>query len=98
MNTVYSLFQNVVTENSNKTAIIEKDRTITFGEHSNLVDLIEGSFPEKTTCRNDCRNTGGTKMWCKICSGRAEFSHGQNTLYDGGSKCRFYPYRNVLYG
>ncbi|MCZ0860088.1 AMP-binding protein [Methanocorpusculum sp. MG] len=49
MNTVYSLFQNVVTENSNKTAIIEKDRTMTFGELSNLVDLIAGSFPEKTT-------------------------------------------------
>lgn len=49
MNTVYSLFQNVVTENNNKTAIIEKDRTMTFGELSNLVDLIAGSFPEKTT-------------------------------------------------
>ena len=40
MNTVYSFFQKAVTENSNKTAIIENDRTMTFGELSNLVDLI----------------------------------------------------------
>ncbi|MCI9082243.1 MAG: amino acid adenylation domain-containing protein [Lachnospiraceae bacterium] len=45
MNTVYSFFQKAVTENSNKTAIIENDRTMTFGELSNLVDLIAGSFP-----------------------------------------------------
>lgn len=49
MNTVYSLFQNVVTENRDRTAIIENDRTMTFGELSNLVDLIAGSFPEKIT-------------------------------------------------
>lgn len=49
MNTIYSLFQNVVTENRNKTAIIENDRTMTFGELSNLVDLIAGSFPEEIT-------------------------------------------------
>ena len=49
MNTIYSLFQSVVTENSNKTAIIENDRTLTFGELSNLVDLIVRSFPEKIT-------------------------------------------------
>lgn len=49
MNTIYSLFQSVVTENINKTAIIENDRTLTFGELSNLVDLIAGSFPEKIT-------------------------------------------------
>ena len=49
MNTIYSLFQSVVTENSSKTAIIENDRTLTFGELSNLVDLIAGSFPEKIT-------------------------------------------------
>lgn len=49
MNTVYSLFQNVVTENRDRTAIIENDRTMTFGELSNLTDLIAGSFPEKIT-------------------------------------------------
>ena len=49
MNTIYSLFQNVVTENNNKPAIIENDRTMTFGELSSLVDLIAGSFPEKIT-------------------------------------------------
>ncbi|NBH14563.1 amino acid adenylation domain-containing protein [Lachnospiraceae bacterium] len=49
MSTVYSLFQKTVTENSNKTAIIENDRTMTFGELSNLVDLIAGSFPAGIT-------------------------------------------------
>lgn len=43
MNTVYSLFQNIVTDNRDKTAIIENNRTMTFGELSNLVDLIAGS-------------------------------------------------------
>lgn len=47
MNTVYSLFQNVVAENRDRTAIIENDRTMTFGELSNLTDLIAGSFPER---------------------------------------------------
>lgn len=49
MNTVYSLFQNVVAENRDRTAIIENDRTMTFGELSNLADLITGSFPERIT-------------------------------------------------
>ncbi|MCI9080343.1 MAG: amino acid adenylation domain-containing protein [Lachnospiraceae bacterium] len=49
MDTIYSLFQKTVTENSDKTAVIENDRTLTFGELSNLVDLIAGSFPEKIT-------------------------------------------------
>lgn len=49
MNTIYSLFQNVVTENRDKTAIIENGRTMTFGELSDLVDLIAGSFPAKIT-------------------------------------------------
>lgn len=31
MNTIYSLFQNVVAENRDRTAIIENDRTMTFG-------------------------------------------------------------------
>lgn len=47
MNTVYLLFQNIVTDNRDKTAIIENNRTMTFGELSSLVDLIAGSFPEK---------------------------------------------------
>ncbi len=34
MNTVCSLFQNVVAENRDRTAIIENDRTMTFGELS----------------------------------------------------------------
>ena len=49
MDTIYSLFQSVVTGNSDKTAIIENDRTLTFGELSNLVDLIAGIFPGKIT-------------------------------------------------
>lgn len=49
MDTVYSLFQNVVAENRDRTAIIENDRTMTFGELSNLTDLIAGSFPERIT-------------------------------------------------
>lgn len=49
MNTVYLLFQNMVKENRNKAAIIENSRTMTFGELSDLVDLIAGSFPEKIT-------------------------------------------------
>lgn len=47
MNTVYSLFQNIVTDNRDKTAIIENNRTMTFGKLSNFVDLIAGSFPER---------------------------------------------------
>lgn len=47
MNTIYSLFQNVVTHNSDKTAIIENERTLTFGELSRLVDSIAESFPAK---------------------------------------------------
>ena len=46
MDTIYSLFQKVVKEHENAPAIIENDRTMTFGELSNMVDMI--------TCR---RNT-----------------------------------------
>ena len=49
MNTVYSLFQNIVTDSRDKTAIIENNRSMTFRELSNLVDLIAGSFPEEIT-------------------------------------------------
>lgn len=65
MNTVYSLFQNVVAENSNKTAIIEKNRTMTFGELSRENNQCWNC--NEPSCGNDCRNTGGTKMWCKSC-------------------------------
>ena len=49
INTVYSLFQNIVTDSRDKTAIIENNRSMTFRELSNLVDLIAGSFPEEIT-------------------------------------------------
>lgn len=45
--TIYSFFKNIVQKNKNETAIIENDRILTFGELSNLVDIIAGSFPEK---------------------------------------------------
>lgn len=45
--TIYSFFENIVQKNKNETAIIENDRILTFGELSNLVDIIAGSFPEK---------------------------------------------------
>lgn len=45
--TIYSLFQEVAANNRQKTAIIENNRTITFGELSDLTDLIAGTFPEK---------------------------------------------------
>lgn len=44
--TIYSLFENVVKEHKTELAIIENDRTMTFGELSNLVNIIAGSFPE----------------------------------------------------
>ena len=40
MDTIYSLFQKVVKEHENAPAIIENDRTMTFGELSNMVDMI----------------------------------------------------------
>ena len=47
--TIYAMFENAVAKFTNKTAIIENDRTLTFGQLSELVDLIAGSFPEKIT-------------------------------------------------
>ena len=44
--TIYALFQSAVQLHRNETAIIEKQRTMTFGELSNLVDIIAGSFPK----------------------------------------------------
>ena len=43
--TIYSLFEHIVQEHKDETAIIENERTMTFGEMSHLVDMIAGSFP-----------------------------------------------------
>ena len=42
--TIYSFFQSVVQTHRNETAIIENQRTMTFGELSNLVDIIAVSY------------------------------------------------------
>ena len=47
--TIYAMFENAAAKYTNKTAIIENDKTLTFGQLSELVDLIAGSFPEKIT-------------------------------------------------
>ncbi len=47
--TIYAYFANVVANHRDEPAIIENHRTLTFGELSNLVDMIAGSFPEKVT-------------------------------------------------
>lgn len=47
MDTIYSLFQYIVKENYDKTAIIENTRSMTFGELSDMVDMIAGTFPDK---------------------------------------------------
>lgn len=44
--TIYSLFKDVVNKNKTGAAIIENDRILTFGEFSELVDIIADSFPE----------------------------------------------------
>lgn len=48
-NTIYSLFENIVADHRDDTAIIENSRTMTFGELSKLTDIIAGSFPEGIT-------------------------------------------------
>ena len=45
--TIYSLFDRVAATHRDETAIIENSRTMTFGELSNLVDMIVGSFPKE---------------------------------------------------
>ena len=45
--TIYSLFEHIAANHGNETAIIENSRTMTFGELSNLVDIIAGSFPKE---------------------------------------------------
>lgn len=47
--TIYSQFEKVVKHHRQDTAIIEQERTLTFGELSDLVDLIAGSFPQKVS-------------------------------------------------
>ena len=48
-NTIYTLFQSVAEHHKNQAAIIENERTMTFGELSDLVDRIAGSFPKAIT-------------------------------------------------
>lgn len=43
--TIYSLFEDVVRNRKNETAIIENNRMLTFGDLSDLVDLIAECFP-----------------------------------------------------
>lgn len=47
--TIYSLFKKIADNHKNEAAIIENNRTVSFGELSHLVDLIAGSFPNKIT-------------------------------------------------
>lgn len=47
--TIYSLFKNVADNHKNETAIVENSRAISFGELSNLVNIIADSFPKKVT-------------------------------------------------
>ena len=43
--TIYTLFEAIAASHRDETAIIENNRTMTFGELSNLVDVIASSFP-----------------------------------------------------
>ena len=45
-NTVYGLFQKTVKSNTDNIAIIENNRKITFGDLSEMVDMIADSFPK----------------------------------------------------
>lgn len=45
-NTIYGLFQETVNRYRNNLAIIENKRTMTFGELSDMVDMIADSFPD----------------------------------------------------
>ncbi|MBE5040169.1 amino acid adenylation domain-containing protein [Ructibacterium gallinarum] len=47
MDTIYSFFQNIVAAYTNQPAIIENGRTMTFGELSDMVDMIACSFPKE---------------------------------------------------
>lgn len=45
-NTIYGLFQKIVREHKAAPAIIENNRTMTFGELSDMTDMIADSFPD----------------------------------------------------
>ena len=45
-NTVYGLFQKTVKSSTDNIAIIENNRKITFGDLSEMVDMIADSFPK----------------------------------------------------
>lgn len=47
MDTVYALFQEIVEAHKEELAILENNRTMTFGELSDLVDRIACSFPQE---------------------------------------------------
>ena len=47
-NTIYGLFQKIVREHKAAPAIIENNRTMTFGELSDMADMIADSFPDNT--------------------------------------------------
>lgn len=49
-NTIYGLFQETVNKYRNNVAIIENKRTMTFGELSDMVDMIADSFPDSRIC------------------------------------------------
>ena len=48
METIYSLFKEVSEKYKTETAIIENDRILTFGELSDMVDMIADGFPQDT--------------------------------------------------
>ncbi len=47
--TIYTLFENTVKNHRQEKAIIENGRTMTFGELSDMVDMIAGSFPKEVS-------------------------------------------------
>lgn len=49
-NTIYGLFQETVNKYRNNVAIIENKRMMTFGELSDMVDMIADSFPDSRIC------------------------------------------------
>ena len=45
IDTIYSLFKKIAAEHKQEPAIIENSRVMTFGELSDMVDMIACSFP-----------------------------------------------------
>ena len=58
MDTIYSLFQQVAMEQENAPAILENNRTMTFGELSDLVDRSRAVFPGRSTASASSCATG----------------------------------------